>query len=223
VASDLEQARLAEDTMSSDIKALRTILAVLKLPRKQVPLFVLRGHAICDAVDGNAWFPSPDPPLATIRAALLALSEADTAMLGRKNARGDRDEKKVVAKKLLERLMYHVQKTADENPEHAVAIIEGAGMFVKKPRTLAPRVLTAKDGPVSGSAAIVVPVAADRSSYEFAHSVDEQKTWFVHPSTTKASLVIHGLTPGTKVWFRYRVSVKGKMGDWSDAVSLFVR
>jgi hypothetical protein len=144
-------------------------------------------------------------------------------MLGRKGARGDRDKTKGDVKKLLQRLRNHVQKTADDNREHAAAIIEGAGMFVKKPRPPSRRVLAANDGPVSGSVEVVVPVAADGASYELAQSIDGQKTWIVHPSTTKSTLVIDGLTPGSTVWFRYRASVKGQMGDYSDAVSLIVR
>jgi hypothetical protein len=219
----LEAARLALKTRSSGMTTPRRVLAVLKLPEDQVPLFIIRAQAIVAAMDGNPWFPSPDPPLAALRAAIATLSEAETAMGARKDARADRDEKRDDLYRLLQHERNYVQRIADANTEQAASIIEGAGMFVKKSRPLPARVFEVREGPLSGSAEVIVPVAADRASYEYAHSTDGMKTWIEHPSSTRSTFPIDGLTPGSTVWFRYRASVKGQMGDYSDAVSLIVR
>ena len=52
----------------------------------------------------------------------------------------------------------------------------------------------------------------------------DAKTWLSFPQvvTTKASSTLPGLTPGTRVYLRYRTTVKGVTGDWSDTISVVV-
>jgi len=140
------------------------VIAVLKMPEYDVPLFIVRARAIVKAMDRNAWFPDPNPPLDTLRAAIEDLSEAETATRGRKGVTAERDEKRLDLNRLLHRERDYVQKVADSNPEHAPSIIESASMSVKETRALPARVFAAFDGAVAGTARVEIPVAADRAS-----------------------------------------------------------
>jgi hypothetical protein len=199
------------------------IIAVLKLPEYEVPAFLVRARHIVDSMDGNPWFPDPEPPLATLRAAILALSQAETATYSQRDTTANRDVKREELNSLLKHACSYVQRIADKNPEHAGSIIESAAMYVKEPRALPGRIFSANDGDVSGTARVEIPVAGDRATYELQHSVDGMKSWIHHPGQGKSTFLVDGLTPGSTVWFRYRVSVKGMMGDWSDPISLIVR
>lgn len=209
--------------MGSRTKQHHQIIAVLKLPKKNVPALIIRAQAIVMAMDGNPLFTDADPDMVTLRASIVVLSDAETATRSKKGVVADRNEKRDALKRLLKRERDYVQRIADADPEHARSIIESAGMFVKKARDLPPRIFEAKDGPLSGTATVTAPTAADRASYEFVHSIDGMKTWIAHPSRNLSTLTIDRLVPGSTVWFRYRVSVKGVMGDWSDPVSLIIR
>src|SRR5579859_8183867 len=117
--------------MSKSAKSPRVILAILKLPEEDVPGFLVRAQAICNAMDGNPWFPDPDPPLAVIRDSIAVLRTAETTMLSQRSVRADRNEKRNELNRLLKQECSYVQRVADANPELSVSIIEGAGMFVK--------------------------------------------------------------------------------------------
>jgi hypothetical protein len=209
--------------MSTTTKPVSRPLAVLKLPEYRVPLLVTVARAIVRAMTQNPHFPSPDPPLATVEAAIEALAVAQTATLTRMvGTVATRDEKRRALVMLLEQLRSHVQAAADADLEHAVVIIENAGMEVKRPRTVRARVFTAKQGLVSGSVEILAPKAANRAGYEWAYSTDGKGAWVPVPFTVQASTTISGLSPGSTVHFRYRAATKDGAGDWSQPVSMIV-
>ena len=95
-------------------------------------------------------------------------------------------------------------------------------MFVQRPGIPPSRVVGAKRGRVSGEVVVVAPKAGDRSAYEWAYSLDGGRTWMGVPATTKATVTVTGLVPGTHVLFRYRATTKGVCLDWSDPVAIFV-
>jgi hypothetical protein len=209
--------------MSTTTKPVSRTLAVLKLPEYEVPLLVTAARAIVRAMTGNPRFPSPDPQLATVEAAIEALAAAETAAHTRMQGTvAVRDQKRQALVVLLQQLRDYVQATADADVEHAVSIIESAGMAVKKPRMLPARVFSAKPGPVSGSVKLLAPQAGNRAGYEWAYSTDGKRTWVSLPFTVQASTTVSGLQPGTTVPFRYRAVTKDGTGDWSEPVSIIV-
>ncbi|MGA7121563.1 MAG: fibronectin type III domain-containing protein [Polyangiaceae bacterium] len=209
--------------MSTTTRPVARPFAVLKLPEYQVPRLVTVARAIVSAMTKNPRFPSPNPPLATVEAAIAALEEAEVATLGR--APGSvalRDSKRLAVVVLLQQLRDHVQATADADIEEGPAIIESAGMSVKRQRGAQERALVARLGPVSGSVKLSAPKAGNRAGYEWAYSTDGQRTWVSVPITVQASTTISGLAPGSTVHFRYRATSKLVTGDWSDSVSTIV-
>jgi hypothetical protein len=205
------------------IAPIKRSLASLKLPRP-VPALIALAKTIVQSMTGNASFPSPDPTLAAVTAAITELETAETAAKARTHgAVAVRNDKRAALVTLLEQLKANIQKTADANVENAGAIIQSAGINVRKAPVHAKRVFAAKPGAVSGSVKVVAVTAARRASYEWQYSVDAGKTWSPAPSTLQAHTTIPGLTPGASVSFRYRAVTKTGEGDWSQPQSLIVK
>jgi hypothetical protein len=210
--------------VSTSAKQAPRIIAVLKLPRYRVPLLLARVRMIVERMTGNTWFPTPVPALGIIQAAIDDVDDAQTTTLTRlKDSVAARDEKRVVLLSRLESLRGYVQAIANANPEHAGSIIESAGMYVKNVRGPAGRVFSAKQRK-SEEVELSVPSAGDRAAYEFQYGLDGGKTWLSLPDpfTTRTTATVKGLTPGSTVHFRYRASVKGVTGDWSNVIAIIV-
>jgi hypothetical protein len=170
---------------------------------------------------GNAFFPSPTPPLAAVKTAVSDLQTAETAALARaKGAVATRNEKRAALISVLQQIRSYVQGIADLSPETAVSIIQSAGLAVKKVPVRAPRVFAAKPASVSGTVNIVAPSAGHRTSYEWQYSTDGGKTWLSLPPTIQARTSVAGLTPGSSPQFRYRAVTKTGVADWSQPITM---
>jgi hypothetical protein len=198
-------------------------IAILKLPKRMADL-ITYAQGIVKAMTGNASFPTPAPTLATVASAIGDLQTAETAALSRvKGAVAVRDDKRAALIKLLQQLKAYVQTVVEANVENGGAIIQSATLAVKKTPVFKPRVFTAVEGVVSGTAKLVAASAGPRTAYEWESSVDGGKTWVTTPATLQARTVVTGLTPGATVQFRYRVLTKTGEGNWSQPVSLIVK
>lgn len=198
-------------------------IAILKLP-KSVPALVTYAQAIATAMTGNPSFPSPVPAPAAIAKAIAALHAAESAALARtKGAVADRDDKRAALVNLLKQVPPYVQTVANADLETAATVIQSAGIAVKKVPVRAPRVFSADQGAMSGSAKLVAASAGRRASYEWQYSVDGGKTWVIAPASLQAKTTVAGLTPGATVEFRYRPVTKTGEGNWSQTVQLIVK
>lgn len=201
--------------------AIKHTSAVLKLPRrvKNIGSFA---QAILTAMTGNASFPNPSPPLATVEADLAGFNAAEAAALTRtKGAAQERNVKLVTLRADLDHLTAYVQQVADATPSSAASIIESAGMAVRKVTAHTKGDVSVAQGSVSGSAKLVVKSVAGRAAYEWQYSTD-QKTWLYAPSTLQAKTEVDGLSPGTAYFFRSRGITKTGPGDYTQVVSLLV-
>lgn len=208
--------------MSTPKRPARSLVS-LNLP-KQVPALIAMAKGIVQAMTGNANFPSPEPALSAVNTAIADLETAETAAQARtRGAATTRNDKRAALATLLEQLKGHVQKIADADLEHGAAIIQSAGMGVKKHPVRAPRVFDAKPGTTSGSVKLMAVSAARRAGYEWQYSTDGGKTWLTAPVTLQAKTVISGLVPGSTAMFRYRPVTKTGEADWSQPVSLIVK
>jgi len=209
--------------MATTSKTTHRSLATLKLPTK-VPALITYAQGIVKAMTGNASFPSPTPPLATVTAAINDLQNAETAALARtKGAVPTRNAKRAALVQVLQELRGTIQSAADADPDNSASIITGAGIAVRKTPVHAARVFAAKPGDVSGSVKLVTDSAARRASYEWEYSVDGGKTWVTAPATLQAKTTVSGLTPGATVMFRSRPVTKTGEGDWSQPTSIIVK
>jgi hypothetical protein len=179
-------------------------------------------RAVLTAMTGNAWFPSPFVPLATFEEHIAALDTAETAVLFRtKGNAEERDAKLRVVLADLERLRVYVQHIADGYIADASAIIEGAGMSLKRVTHHDKPLLEARQGTLSGSVILYAKAMRGRCFQDWQYSFDGVH-WVSLPSTLQAKTVLSGLPVGAPCFFRVRRSTKAGALDWSDPVRLFV-
>jgi hypothetical protein len=197
-------------------------IAVLKLSKK-IKNIITFANSVSTSMAGNAYFPSPTPPLATLDADVTALNTAETAVLSRvKGATQNRNAKLAKVHGDLENIRTYVQTRADADPSNATAIIESAGMTVRKVTLHDKPVLTVKEGSVSGTVNLVAKAAGHRAAYGWQYSTD-QKTWTTLPSTLQAKTGVSGLTTGTVYYFRVQPLIKSGEENWSQVVALLVK
>ena len=205
-------------------KSIHRATVSLNIPAKIADV-LLYANNIAQRLTGNPNFPTPTPTVAALTAAINDLHAAETAALSRaKGTATVRNDKRAVLVSLLQQLDGYVQSVADATPENGAAIIESAGLPVRKIPAPAKRAFAVKPGALSGQAKVTAVSAGPRSSYEWQYSTDGGKTWVLAPATTQGKTTIVGLPAGTTVQFRYlAVTPKGGQGDWSPALSLLVK
>jgi hypothetical protein len=196
----------------------------LNLPNKNADL-VLYGNNVVQKMTSNPSFPTPTPTLVALTLAVTGLHDAETAALSRaKGTATVRNGKRAVLVGLLQQLRGYVQGVADADPENGAAIIESAGLPVRKLGLGGKRPFAAKQGPLDGTAVVTAVSAGPRASYAWEYSLDGGKTWVAAPITTRGRTTIAGLPSGTTVQFRYlSVTPKGGQGNWSQPLSLLVK
>jgi hypothetical protein len=211
-----------EIVMSTTINRARHSTVTLKLPLG-VSALVTYAKGIVTRMTANPSFPNPAPSLAAVTAAIDDLHVAETAALARtKGAVATRNDKRAALILLLKQLGGYIQTTADASAENGAAVIESAGIAVRKTPTRLARAFAAKPGPVSGTAKVLATVAGRRASYEWQYSSDGGKTWITAPATLQAKTTIAGLSLGATVLFKYRPVTKAGEGDWSQPASLVI-
>ena len=144
----------------------RHTTVTLKLPLG-VSALVTYSQNIVKRMTANPAFPNPTPSLAAITQAVDDLQAAEAAALSRlKGAVATRNDKRTALVLLLKQLRGHIQSVADASTDNGAAIIESAGVAVRKVTTRRARTFTAKPGAVSGSVKVIPPrrVTARRTS-----------------------------------------------------------
>jgi hypothetical protein len=198
-------------------------IAVLKLS-KRVKNVITFAQNVATAMTNNPAFPTPNPPLVTFQTDVAALNTAETAALSRaKGAVETRNAQLVVVRSDLENLRTYVQTVAHAaNPSNAEAIIQGAGMAVRKSTLHDKAALAVKPGTVSGTVNLAAKAAAKHAAYTWQYSTD-QKTWTSLPQTMKAKAGVAGLASGTVYYFRVQALTTTGEANWSQIVSMMVQ
>ncbi len=199
------------------------VLAALHLPT-HVADQLKYGEAVQAGLTNNPHFPSPDPVITAFDTALKNFGTAATAAQTRATGTvAARNAARVVFVGALQAVKAHVQTVADATPEQAEAIITSAALAVKKTTARQKQTFAVKYGPTSGTVEVVAKAAGARASYEWQFSTDGGKTWIQVPNTLQAKTTIMLLPVATIVEFRYRVTTKTGMGDWSLPTSILVK
>ncbi len=180
-------------------------------------------NRIVTMMTGNANFPTPNPPLATLSAQNTAsiggITGYDTAKAGADAALQTRDDLLAVQKGSLTQLAAYVENASGGDP----AKIESAGMSVRAPSTapVGPMTqvleLVLSEGDFEGTLDLMFKPVRGAKSYEIQISPDPPGTWTTKMTATKSSGTIQGLTSGAKLWVRVRaVGAGNQFGPWSD-------
>jgi hypothetical protein len=198
-------------------------VAVLALPRSD-KLVLGYSKGILVALTANPSFPNPSPTTAAYEKDIKAYDEAETlagtkavGAVALRNAR----RKKVIMD--LFHLRDYVQGVVETqaSPADAAAMILSAGMRVRKVGKHAKPPISAKPGPSSGSVQLDARSVGPIAVYTWQYSLN-QVDWTSAPETFKASLLLTGLTPETRYYFRFRALTRAGAIDFSQVVSLFV-
>jgi uncharacterized protein (DUF2126 family) len=195
-------------------------LVTLHVPKK-VKSIISLAESIANAMNNNPSFPTPPVPIAALVADVAALNTAETAVLQRtKGAVEVRNAKLAVVRNDLEALRGYVQIVAAAGtPANAPAVMEAAGMTIRKVTTHNKPALAAKAGTVSGTIHLSAKAAGRTAAYDWQYSTD-QKTWTTLPMTLQAKSGVTGLVSGTLYYFRVQVLVRTGAENWSQIVSL---
>lgn len=212
-----------ETIMATSIKSIHRSVVTLNLPRA-VPALISYAENIVKRMTVNPSFASPVPALSAVTAAIDDLRAAEAAAISRiKGAAAARNDKRKALVGVLQQLRSYIQSVADADDGNAPAIVESAGLAVRKRATRAPRVFAVKPGRTAGVATVVAASAGHRGAYEWQYSTDSGKTWVAAPATLQAKTTVAGLTPGAAVQFKYRAVTRAGEGDWSSPVSLTIQ
>jgi hypothetical protein len=204
------------------MKKTKTYYITLSLPQV-VALLIVYGRHVVQCMTNNPSFPSPNPALATVSKDLDDLETSEANVHARtKGAAAVREVKRKTVVEDLTSLKQYAQTTANQNPENAIAIIESAGMSLKKASAHHKPALQALMGLLAGEVLLRARAAGRSAAYEWQYSADGGKTWVALPLTNGAKTSVQGLSVGTTYLFRFRATVKNTIGDWSQNVSLFV-
>ncbi len=195
----------------------------LFLPRIVIALIAFGRHLV-QCMTGNAWFPTPNPPLAQVTSDLDALDAAETLAKQRApGAAAARDLKKKTVLDDIEALKAYVHSVMMQNIASAMAIVLSAGMSPKQfgLRTKLP--IDAFVSDVPGQAILrAKAVTKGRVAYEWQISSDSGKTWVDLGITTDADTTAEGLVAGSVYMFRVRATVKKTTGAWTQAVTFLM-
>jgi hypothetical protein len=123
---------------------------------------------------------------------------------------------------LLNRLKAYVQGVADDNIEHAVAIIESAGMSVAPKGSREKPPFAVRQGPVSGTVLLIARAIAKVATYFWQMSEDDGKTWIDLARTLSADTKVTDLVPGRTYRFRFRAVTRRETTDWCDPLPIIV-
>jgi hypothetical protein len=118
----------------------------------------------------------------------------------------------------LERLRTYVQTVAYASSKEARAIIESAGMSVKRPSLHDKQPLAVKRGPVTGSVVVVAKAAGDRATYEWQYS-QVREPWIDLEPTRQAKKSLEGLVAGRTYQLRVRSVTQAGRSDFRQVVT----
>jgi len=202
----------------------KRIKVALNFPRSPGKALVYAKHILA-CMTGNAYFPSPTLPLATLAAHIADLDAAEvTAGTGAYGTATERDAKLAIVKGDLQQLRMYVETIAQQYPlDEAKAVVVSSGMSVKQVAGPDKAPAAVKQGKTSGSVRLDVrhPAPKTVTTFHWQWSTDGLH-WFDAPPTAEAKTTITDLTPGTWYFFRYSTFSRNGMSDWSDPLKFLV-
>jgi len=195
-------------------------ISQLSIPEKiqEVRKFVTK-------MTGNANFPTPDPPLADVTAAVNKLETDYNDAQGKRQAAlaatNLQDLSEAAVDQLASALAAHVDSVAKGNE----TIILSAGMSTKAPAAPvgplpAPTDLGATGGDMEGEIDLNWGPVRGAKTYVIAKNttgnVGNPSDWTQAATSTKSKTTIGGFTTGSRNWFRVAAVGSAGQGPWSD-------
>ena len=200
-------------------------MARIKLNLKKLSITdkIAKGRQIVTAMTNNASFPSPNPPLPEVTAALDELNQSFALVQAAKSEVTTRvaTQDNAVAKvdQVLTQLASYVESVAGRDD----ALITSAGMETKASPSAptlpsVPQALSANAGEHEGEINLFWKAVPNARSYTIEASNDPATagSWTHVGIATSASKMIANLTSGKRYWFRVAAVSAGGQSGWSE-------
>jgi len=205
------------------------IQVVLK-PTPDTPVgWLAKAKSVCSSATSNA---STFTAIASVLAQLVtdtaALDTAQAAAANKgKEETSTRNAKFVILKRSLRAMRSAVQGLCDAAPDtaHACDIAAAAALGTRATPT---RTKPPVGGKALGNGLVklfakVPGKKGARVYYEWRMSTDGGTTWTSLPGTNVSTTAVQGLTPGQKVLFESRTTLKNVVSAWSQSISVLVQ
>jgi hypothetical protein len=198
---------------------MKTIRISLSFKRLSATLIAVFGQSILTAITNNVYFTNPYPALTILQTAVTNLVNAVAAQHA-----GDKASTAAVT--AAKRELYRVLKMLaafveyESNTDEAKALSSGFSLVAVAQASI--NAFAAVQGLQSGSADVSSPGGG--SSYIWQYTTDPigSAIWLGAATTSQASFTIHGLTPGTKYWFRVALISPAGQQPWSNPAMVHV-
>ncbi len=204
------------------------VIAVLNIRKlKKIETFSAKAKLIRTSMNGNAWFPSCPVNVTnggTLDLAIQALDAAITKALTR--VKGAVQARAVDYKTVLDylhQLMAYTQTVSDSNPVNSEAIIISSGFDVKHLGVAGKDAITVKPKKgESGTMIAKVKKIAGTVANLWEYSLDGGKTWVDMDATSKGTIEITGLKPGSSIIVNNRPVLRKSKGTWLQSTPAIV-
>jgi hypothetical protein len=204
----------------SIMNAITSVIAVLPVGPENVSRYLMGCRVIVTMMTGNDNFPKSAPLVEEVSAALDTLeAREELALKGGKGMVKERDVALRQAHTKVTLLRAYVQSVANEAGEKAEAVVQSAGMNVKKPSARTKPSVGAKHGNAPGKVVLDAKALPKPVQYRWQMSIDED-TWTDLPETFVTKTVVEGLARATVYSFRLRTVTKNGPSDWSPPVTI---
>jgi len=202
---------------------------VLELARKSVEQLLNYSNNVVTSVNTNPFFATPHPSLADISTAISELTTAAAAAIaGSQVETTERNVKRLTLENLLTEFGHYVEDVANE-PGNAVPedlpiqIIESAGMKVKRATIRQKQIFAVVAGRLDGSL-VATAETVKRGFHEWQYTITplNESSWIIATPTTRAKIILSGLTRGQLVYVRHRAVLKSGPENWAVANAVIV-
>lgn len=202
-------------------------LAVLPIRMlRKIAEYILYVRMIIVNIGNNPLiFVTPIPHLTDVTTHVDDLEEAEgVASTHVTGSAALRDKKYEIVQDDLHEMLNYVQTLADKAADEttAISIINASGFSLKNHGVRVKPDLVAENGRVSGSVKLTAKAVASRASYQWQSSADGV-AWTDLPPTLQAKTTVEELTPGQRIYFRYRGITKEGPLSWSNGISWIVQ
>lgn len=194
----------------------------LNLHRLTIREKIAKAHQIVAALTGNADFPTPSPPLASITGAANEATTADDDVLAIRQAGKEktaiRNQKEDTLDQFLTQIAGYVESVAGTNER----LILSAGMDMRALGTATteaptqPQGLTATAGDRDGEIDLSWDTVTGAKSYVIERSPDPPTTWAHAGVSARSNFTVQNLPSGTRFWFRVAAVNSNGQSGWSD-------
>ncbi len=188
--------------------------------------FIAKVMLILSQLTGNTNFPTTNPTVAAIKAALGAVTTAQTLPKGQA-----RDTALEAARTNLEELLYDLANNLEQMPDVTEAMLATSGFDLRKASSRSteppavPANLRLKTTGTTGEVQVLFEASDRAKSYEVQTAADPNSgTWSEsHIFSSSRGVILRGLPRAKDIWVRVRaIGPSNLKSGWSDPATILV-